>query len=254
MRLWRKAQRGCMPRCDMVLLLLASTSVVFAASLLLSVGHVSASGQVPSSSSEDCGSPLLRAIYGRNLPEIRRIIATGENIDFQCRNERITPLLESIAEGLPEIAKELLQAGANPNLAAADGTTPLIQASWYCQEEVVSLLLERGATVDTADELGETPLVSAAQNCADGRIVDRLLKAGAKLGMQTKNGDTALMVATFYGNERAVRVLVGAGADIRVKNKQGETALTIAKNRTVGRMRAHDRIYLFLRDHVQRRP
>ena len=51
----------------------------------------------------------------------------------------------------PAMARLLIEAGADVNLATADGRTPLGVACWYGYAEVVRVLLEAGADVDTSN-------------------------------------------------------------------------------------------------------
>jgi len=154
--------------------------------------------------------------------------------------------VESIAENLPGVARQLILAGANPNLADNQAVSPLMYASWYCQPELVRLLLKHGAAVNARDVDGETALMNAVQLCMDGKIVGLLLAAGASVNVRSHDGESPLTVAAFYGNELAVRKLVAAGADLNAKTDEGETALTWARDREIGRTKAHDRIYAFL--------
>jgi len=163
---------------------------------------------------DDCGSPLLRSIYERDVRKIQRIIDSGSDLNFKGCEEGTTPLIESIGEGLPEVAKELILAGADPNLADNEGVSPLMVASWYCRDELVSLLLKRGVAVNATDTDGKSALMNAAYVCGGGKIVSILLKSGAAVNLRTKDGETSLTIAAFSGNESAVRQLVAGGADL----------------------------------------
>jgi ankyrin repeat protein len=77
-------------------------------------------------------------------------------------------------------------------------------------------------------------------------VLAKLLKARADVNAKTKEGATALTLAASRGAECAVRLLVIAGADVNLQNKDGQTAITIARDKQVGRIPAHDRIYAFL--------
>lgn len=202
---------------------------------------------------DGCGNPLLAAIYKRDLGEIDRITGLGSGLNFKGCESGTTPLIEAIGEGLPEVAAKLIMAGASVNLASDDGTTPLMMASWYQRKELVSLMLQREADVNALAKNGDSALIPAAQQSRDGETVDLLIRAGADVNIRTKYGSTPLSVATFYGNERAVKLLVAAGADLDAKTDEG-TPLEIARDRVVGRTEAHDRIYAFLLEATKRRP
>lgn len=193
-----------------------------------------------------CETPLILAIYKRDVKEIRRMISSGTDLNVKVCDSGKTALSEAIAEGLPEIARDLISAGANPNETGNDGTSMLMAACFYCQDETVSLLLKKGTNVNARGKDGGTALMEAVSQCMDGVLVARLLRSGADVNVRTKTGQTALTVAAFYGNVIAVKQLVAAGADLDAKSWEG-TALEIAKKRIVGRKPSHDVIYDFLR-------
>ena len=104
-----------------------------------------------------------------------------------------------------EIAKLLLDAGANPNSAlnhrwsrplhyAADGY--VISELWNEQNQVamIRLLLEAGAEIDAQDKNGATPLHRAVRTrCA--AAVKCLLVAGADTTIKNKPGSTPFHLA-----------------------------------------------------------
>jgi ankyrin repeat protein len=70
------------------------------------------------------------------------------------------------------------------------------------QLEAARLLLERGADVNRAGAVGRTPLMHAAvADFGDTRLVDLLLKAGARKDVRDAGGLTAADYARQYGHE-----------------------------------------------------
>ncbi|KAK0625940.1 ankyrin repeat-containing domain protein, partial [Immersiella caudata] len=69
-----------------------------------------------------------------------------------------------------------------------------------------------------------TPLLAAAMmnNCI---IIPHLLRYGADLNHQDKEGDTALTEAIYNHSHEALRTLVAHGANYRLRSKSGETIL-----------------------------
>lgn len=92
-------------------------------------------------------------------------------------------------------------------------------------------LLELGADPNTANEFGKTPLMVAAHfDRVDS--VRKLLRAGAKVDLQTTEGDrftlqlgrtrrTALMYAAENASPPVIKALLDAGADKSSKDSQG---------------------------------
>jgi uncharacterized protein len=125
--------------------------------------------------------------------------------------------------------KQLLESGADVNVATGDGMTAL---HWAAQNGVVDLakmLLIAGANVRATTRLGGyTPLLMAATN-GDAAMIQALVDGGARPGAANSNGTTPLMLAAVSGHADAVALLVERGADVNAKeNARGETALMFA--------------------------
>ena len=56
-------------------------------------------------------------------------------------------------------------------------------------------------------------------------MVDLLLRRGAEIDLQDKNGDTALIFAAFHGHMQTIDVLLQHGADVNRKDNKGWNAL-----------------------------
>jgi len=73
-----------------------------------------------------------------------------------------------------EIARLLLNAGADARVTLRDGGTPLLAASYKGHYEMVRVLIEYGASVNASREDGLTPLCQAAKS-GHATVVDLLL-------------------------------------------------------------------------------
>ncbi len=73
-----------------------------------------------------------------------------------------TALAFAAYQGFPEIAKLLLDRGADPDVRDDDGRTPLMQAASNGHAEVAELLLDRRARIDAQNGEGATALALAA--------------------------------------------------------------------------------------------
>ncbi len=90
-----------------------------------------------------------------------------------------TPLHEAAYTGNIEMAKLLIEHGAEINIADKDGKTPLHEAAGRGKLEVAKLLIEHGADVNATDRLSATPLRNA-ESCGDTKIAELLRQHGAK--------------------------------------------------------------------------
>ena len=117
-----------------------------------------------------------------------------------------TPFLLAAMAADVAVMRVLAEAGADPNLAADDGTSPLMLAAGlgrYMAETLVTearslqaatLALELGADVDAANETGSTALHGAAHVKSDA-MVRLLAEHGASLDPVNARGQTPLTVA-----------------------------------------------------------
>ncbi len=125
------------------------------------------------------------------------------------------PLAWAARNGQLEIARLLIQQGANVNGRDVWGSTPLHLAVGY--PDIVDLLIASGANVNLRDGFGNTPLHLAVRQPFDAlTVVQKLLKAGA--AVNPKNGfdktplDYSLQEGTSPRNLRVVETLIKAGA------------------------------------------
>lgn len=154
----------------------------------------------------------------------------------------------------PELLEALLQHGANPNVAGADGTTPLLLARSVAHLEC---LFTHGATYPAANQAGDTPLLVAYRQgdlsrvtalCAHGAPRDELqagslhwaviardpdLRAAIAANLSELNrldvlGWTPLMLALRAGELDAARAMAEAGAEPSVTDKDGNSGLHLA--------------------------
>ncbi|KAK1843838.1 ankyrin repeat domain-containing protein 28 [Colletotrichum chrysophilum] len=115
------------------------------------------------------------------------------------------PLLQAASKGRDNIARLLLQHGADPSVAGTSGTTPLCQASENGHEQVVRVLLEFGeVNPNVTDSRGRTPLWHAANNGHE-LVVMALLEQGARPEKGDSAHGTPLDRAIHNGHELVVR-------------------------------------------------
>jgi ankyrin repeat protein len=133
--------------------------------------------------------------------------------------DNMTPLLYAAQSNDLAMARLLLDAGADPNLANLYGVTPLWLAATNASAPFVELLLKHGANAAGALPSGETPLMAAAR-AGDAVSIDLLIKAGADPNAaQESQGETALMWAAAENHAEAIRALAKGGAMLDAHSK-----------------------------------
>ena len=114
------------------------------------------------------------------------------------------------ANGQLEAARLLLEAGADPSRAGGDGVTPLMEAVSGGQPEVLRLLLARGAAVDAVKPpRGWTAFHGACYN-NQPECVEALVRAGCDVGLKDVNGMTGRQLAEALGYAGVVERLRAA--------------------------------------------
>ena len=179
-----------------------------------------------------------------------------------------TPLLYAARDGRLGAAQHLVAAGANLELADANGIRPLLMAVLNNKLDVARLLVAKGAKVNADDFWGRTPLWAAVEyrnldmNNAEVQAptdngVDRapilvfikeLIDAGANVNARTREvfpprrwlyslndvswvdftGQTPFLRAALSGDTAAMRLLVRHGADPNLPTLAGTTPLMAA--------------------------
>ncbi|KAI1288837.1 hypothetical protein F5Y03DRAFT_389016 [Xylaria venustula] len=112
--------------------------------------------------------------------------------------------------GDTDVARLLLDHGADISAINIQGMTPLHCASAYGRVERAKQLLDWGANISATTRLQETPLHLAAYN-GEVEMVALLLNQGADLAATTLSGETPLSTALSRGHAAAVKLLQGCG-------------------------------------------
>lgn len=111
-----------------------------------------------------------------------------------------------------------------PTLAVAGVYEDMLSALRSGDTPAAIALLDRGVDVNTVDRRGDTLLIlSVREN--NLQLFEELLARRARLNSRNRDGDTALRLAAFNGQEVFVRRLVEAGAAV---NSYGWTPLAYA--------------------------
>ena len=182
-----------------------------------------------------------------DLPEVRRILALRVPVDVPCTNSNLAPmasdpngghfghdskgwtaLMFAAWEGHTEVARVLLDAGANANAKTFTSTTPLTLATQRGHLPVARLLLRRGAFTSIPHSAGRTAVIVPAAAAGNTEIVKLFLDAGVPADDCGENRHTALIAATVHRHLDVMRLLLEHGADVDMRDARDASALTYA--------------------------
>lgn len=184
------------------------------------------------------GTPILDSLA--ELEEFYRI----ERFDWESQEQRhlarssllelgISTHAESlatcIAEGDLRAVELFLKAGFSSNSRNKHGVPALCLAARTKRLAVAELLLGFGADIDLqGEDRGYSALMDAAM-VGSVEILEYLLSRGANPNLQSKDGQTALVIAVGRTDIPMAGLLLKAGADPEIQDKLGLSARKYAK-------------------------
>jgi len=107
------------------------------------------------------------AVRTGNMEALKQHIAAGSNLNEKDPFGGSSPLISASLFGKTEMAKLLIEAGADLNFQNNDGSTALHTASFFCRPEIVRMLLAKGADKKIKNKYGSTAYESVAGPFAD---------------------------------------------------------------------------------------
>lgn len=146
-----------------------------------------------------------------NIDNIKNLIQKGANIDVQGLVSSQTALIDAINKDYTDISNILIKAGANLEIQDDWGYNALMLAVMRNNEDIVDTLINLGVNLDKQNTIaGLSALMLAVLDNRDINIINKLIKAGAKLDLKGNDNETALIMASFHKEAHFVAVLVEA--------------------------------------------
>ncbi len=188
-----------------------------------------------SQENEEIGKKWTSAILFGKIDEVNQLIQAGVdlNVRFDLGASRdITPLYFAVLMGSHEIAKLLIDAGADVDINFTGLNLLHISGLYAGNKAVTELLIAHGLDVNamsmaSGETKGATPLHVAA---GKGNIeaTEVLIRNGAELEARlSENQNTPLHLTVRNNQKAAVELLIYEGADVNAKTRYGETPLDI---------------------------
>ena len=173
-------------------------------------------------------TPLIWAVIKGNLKSAEFLLSEGANVNATTGYGRSALHFASVEETDDfDLAKLLVENGANLEEKTNDGYTPLICAVEKGNSKVVEFLLSKGANINATTEDGISALHIVSRD-DDLDLIKFFITEGAKLESKDIAGNTPLIWAVNEGNSKIVEYLLSKGANVNALTSDGRTALHFA--------------------------
>jgi len=176
-------------------------------------------------------TPLHVAAATGAIAEVRTLLTAGVAVDAVDGQGR-TALLLAVQEDRVEVARVLLDAGASPNVQAANEDTPWLLAGASGRTAILAAMIAHAPDVSIRNRFGGNALIPA---CEQGHVetVELLLKTPIEVDHINRLGWTCLLEVVLLGDggkrhQEVARMVLSAGADPNLADGQGVTPLAHA--------------------------
>lgn len=174
------------------------------------------------SMTEELNQKLRNAAEQGDAGKVSALLKEGADVNAIDDAEN-TALMKAVSKGHTDIAKLLIDAGANVNAKTSfsDGFRTALHKAARKNPSAIPLLLKAGANVNETDRWMLTPLHTAVLWAPEGAAF--LLEApNVNVNAQNVNGETPLICAIRYKRASLVPALLAAGADVRIRDTYGD--------------------------------
>lgn len=173
---------------------------------------------------------LMHAIQARDESAVAHLLDLGASVDT-LDEDKMRPLHLAAYQGSESILNLILAKQPDLDCLDAWGRTALSRAVEF--PNLARRLLEKGANPDLTEYSGFTPLAISAEE-GHLKTVEVLLDYRAQVNLQTDIADndsggwTAVSIAAEHDHPDIVKLLLDAGALASLKSNQGSTPLHLA--------------------------
>ena len=168
---------------------------------------------------------LFEAVLEGSVQKVKEVIDKGALLTHR-NDDGLTPLLLALKESNLEIVKYLMENGCNYEDNYIDEFSPISKVEGKNWIPIVKYFIDKGYSAENATKDGQSILHLELENVEhvhwilDNNIID--------LENTNENGDTPLIVASYYGFFESFKLLLDRGANVYAKNNYGDTIATRA--------------------------
>ncbi|KAI1115069.1 ankyrin repeat-containing domain protein [Nemania sp. NC0429] len=157
----------------------------------------------------------------------------GRGIDVNLHGIGGTALQAAVRKEALEMARILLNHGANPNVTTEEAKSPLLESVDNASIPMVKLLLENKADVELEDkfkDIQRRTALASASGYDNKELLQVVLDAGADVNHIAINSHSPLLAAVYYEEIETVKILLERGADVNavVSNPAGWAPINAA--------------------------
>ena len=180
--------------------------------------------------SGDVGVTPLIVACEQDRIDLVEIIAKEVDVNRKLIHNGYTALHKTATVGNPEIARILLDCGAEVDIQSHDGLTPLQVAASAGNDEVIDVFLGHNADLNIQDKPGTTALMRAVQ---DHRYTtaEKLIHAGSDIELRALNGLNVLHFAAYTNDIATIKLLSQKGISPNVQDDSGTAPIHLATTR-----------------------
>lgn len=147
------------------------------------------------------------------------------NMGFALSEEAFS---ECVSGGLIDIVEKYIDAGYSSSSRNSKGVPVLCIAVRCNHVDIVKYLIDIGADINAISEDRNNTAIMDAASAGNLELVKLLVNEGADLECQSKNGQTALILAVGHGDVEVSNFLLSAGALYETKDFLGMSAKAYA--------------------------
>lgn len=174
-----------------------------------------AAGDSPAAPPDPKATRMMEALRAGDKPALQKLLTDDPTSAKLKGPGGSTPLMYAALYGDADTVRQLLEAGADPNVRNEAGATALM---WAVDDlDKTRLLLKAGADANARSDDGRTPLLSATGRVGCAEVVKLLLdhKANPSATAHSYRGPMSpLRQAAELGEDAVVRLLLDRGADL----------------------------------------
>lgn len=165
---------------------------------------------------------VIRAGSAHDSARLAEAITAIQDVDRPILSRGGTLLFWAASLGDIEMAKLLIDRGANVNFQDSDEMTPLFVATDNQHPEVATLLLKAGAVAVGKNCWGVSLLFSASCN-GNAEVAIAAIVAGADVNEKNKRGSTPIITALECNHPELAKIYANHGASICTRDRNGTT-------------------------------